>query len=55
MSYLVSGLMTILQEIASFKPTWDILMPLFWVKHHHNNPNLVTYGRTYNMVKLDHP
>jgi hypothetical protein len=29
MSYLIAGLMTILQEIASFKPTWDILVPLF--------------------------
>jgi hypothetical protein len=55
MNYLVVGLMTILQEIASSKPTWDILVPLFWVKHHPNGPNLMTYGRTYSLVKLDHP
>ncbi len=55
MSYLIVGLMTILQEIVGSKHTWDILVPLFWVKHHPNNPNLVTYGRTYSLVKLDHP
>jgi len=54
MSHLVAGLMTILQEIAGSKPTWDILVPLFWVKHHPNSPNLMTYGRTYSLVKFDH-
>jgi hypothetical protein len=55
MSCLVAELMTILQEIAGSKPTWDMLVPLYWVKHHPNCPNLVTYGRTYSLVKLVHP